>query len=488
MTVFLDHASTTPCDARVAAAIATCLASDGGIGNASSVTHPFGRAAAAAVAAARAQVAALVNAPPECIVFTSGATESDNLAILGIARGRMQFGRHIVTARTEHKAVLDPCRQLEKQGWTITRLEPAADGRVSPEALRAALRADTQLVSLMHANNETGVVQDIAAFAAVCREQGVLFHSDAAQTAGKLPIDLGRLGVDLLSISAHKFYGPKGVGALYVAPTARPWVEPLAFGGGQERGLRPGTLPTQQIVGLGLAAEIAAREQAADAQQAAVLVGVFKNALRGLPGLRFNDAERARLPALVSVSCEGVEGESLLAAMPEIAVSSGAACDSASGEPSYVLRAHGVSSELARSTLRVCFGRGNSEADAALAAAVLRRAVLELRANDAPGEPADGPWVCGEAGSVREGTHIRCFIKRDTAGRIAALKFRAYACPDTWKVLRALERELPGHPPTAPPAGPRDWLQQHGLPVEKLGRLLMVEDAFHRACAAVESR
>lgn len=486
MTIFLDHASTTPCDPRVIAAIETCLKSAAGIGNPSSATHHFGRAAAAAITAARAQVAALVNANPEQIIFTSGATESDNLAILGVARARAEFGRHVITAKTEHKAVLDACRHLEKQGWSITRLEPGRDGRVTPEMLSAALRADTQLVSLMHANNETGVVQDIAALARVCRDRGVFFHSDAAQTAGKLPIDVSEIGVDLLSISAHKFYGPKGIGALYVAPEVKPWLEPLAFGGGQERGLRPGTLPTQQIVGFGLAAEIAAGELKSDARHAETLVALFKALLADLPGLTFNDPLQGRLPALVSVSCAGVEGESLLAAMPEIAVSSGAACDSATGEPSYVLRAQGVPSELARSTVRLGFGRFNSTADAELAARVLRRAVLELRARDAAGAPPDGPWRLGEAGSVREGTHIRCFLKVDAERRVTALQFRAYACPDTWRVLQALEQELPNRTLDAPVGGPQEWLQRYSVPIEKLGRLLMVEDAFHRACAELK--
>ena len=256
--VFLDHASTTPVDPEVAAAMAECLAAPGSQGNASSATHAYGRAAAALIERARAEVAALVGAAPAEVVFTSGATEADNLAVLGVARGRADFGRHLVVARTEHKAVLDPARFLERRGSAVTWLDPGPGGRVTPQAVAAALRPDTQLVSVMHANNETGLLNDIPGIAAVCRPRGVLLHTDAAQSAGKLPISLAALGADLLSLSAHKMYGPKGVGALVVGAAARPWIEPLMHGGPQERGLRPGTPATHQVVGFGRAAALAA--------------------------------------------------------------------------------------------------------------------------------------------------------------------------------------------------------------------------------------
>ncbi|NBU25570.1 MAG: aminotransferase class V-fold PLP-dependent enzyme, partial [Gammaproteobacteria bacterium] len=385
--VFLDHASTTPIDPRVAAAMAECLAGPEGLGNPSSATHAYGRAAAARIERARAEVAALVGAAPADVIFTSGATESDNLALIGTARGRAAAGRHLVVSRIEHKAVLDPARHLEKAGWTVTRLEPASDGRITPESVVAALRPDTQLVSVMHANNETGVVNDIAAIAAACRAQGVLCHADAAQSAGKLPIDIAALGVDLVSLSAHKMYGPKGVGALVVTPRARPWVEPLLWGGPQERGLRAGTPATHQVAGFGVAAALAAAQLTADAAHVESLAARLRAALTDLPGLRFNDHPSARLPGLVSLSVEGVEGESLVEALPELAVSSGAACDSASGEPSYVLRALGLPPELAQATLRIAFGRFNTPAEADLAAMAVRRAVARLRGEDAPGAP-----------------------------------------------------------------------------------------------------
>lgn len=492
--IFLDHAATTPVDPCVAAAMADCLTGPEGLGNPSSTTHPFGRAAAARIERARAEVAALVGASPTDIIFTSGATESDNLALIGIARGRASFGRHLVVPRTEHKAVLDPARHLERTGWTVTWLEPAADGRITPEAVAAALRPDTQLVSVMHANNETGVVNDIAAIAAVCRARDVLLHTDAAQSVGKLPVDLAALGVDLLSLSAHKIHGPKGVGALVVTPRARPWVEPLLRGGPQERGLRAGTPATHQIAGFGVAAALAAERLAVDAARTGALAVRLRAALADLPRLRFNDHPSARLPGLVSVSIGGVEGESLIDALPEIAVSSGAACDSASGEPSYVLRALGLTPELARSTLRIAFGRFNTEAEADLAAGAIRRAVTMLRAEDDPGPPpaaaGASAWVVGEAGRAREGAHVRCYL-RVAGSVITAAEFRMFGCPHTRSVAKALSAALPGLrlDPSLPAASagepslgtPRDWAARHGVPPEKLGRLLVVEDAWLRA-------
>jgi len=491
--IFLDHASTTPCDPAVIEVMSACLAGETGVGNPSSVTHYFGKVAAELIERSRFDVAALIGADPRELIFTSGATESDNLAILGIARGRSDLGRHIVTSRTEHKAVLDPCKYLQKRGWQVTWLEPEGDGLITPESVRRALRKDTQLVSIMHANNETGVVHDIAAIAAVCREANVFLHVDAAQSAGKLPIDAGAIGVDLLSMSAHKLYGPKGIGALYVSSRVRPWLEPLSYGGGHERGLRPGTLPTHQIAGFAAAARLAAANMQADALHASALVREFKQVLADLGGIRFNDHPSSRLPGLVSVTFEGVEGESLLAALPGIAVSSGAACDSASGEPSYVLRAQGVPVEWARSTLRVSFGRGNTLEQAQEAARLIRRAVGELRARDTDAAPesvlASGQvWAVGEAGSYREGARVRCYLSLDSDGRIAIARFRAFACPDIWRVLQTFEAQWPGQSLEVSALGsPTDWAQQFQVPIEKLGRLILVEDAWRAAKEALES-
>lgn len=483
--IYLDHAASTPIDADVRRALDAAYASPLGVGNPSATTHVFGKRAAAAIEHAREQLAALVGAASAELIFTSGATESDNLALLGVARARASFGRHVVISKIEHKAVLDPARQLEKQGWQVTRLEPERDGRIDPQAVAAALRPETQLVSIMHANNEVGVVQDIPAIAAVCRARGVLLHSDAAQTVGKLPVDVGTLGVDLLSFTAHKFYGPKGVGALYVSAGARPWLEPLFFGGGQERGLRPGTLPTPLIVGFGVAAQLASGRLTGDALGLEKLCGRFRQRLATLGGVRFNDHPRYRVPGLVSVSIEGVEGESLLAALPELALSSGAACDSSSGEPSYVLRALGVPLEQARSTLRVSFGRDNTESEVELAAAAIRRAVDNLRSRDAPGAPAGTGWQVGEAGSIREGARVRCFLRMGSDGCIEALEFRAAACPHTEAVLGWLARRVLGLRANDPAIGtPLEWQRSCEVPAEKLGRLIVVEDAMRRALAA----
>ena len=360
--------------------MAQYLTGEGIFGNPSSASHAYGREAAQHLEAARADVAALIGAAPECMVFTSGATEADNLAILGVARGRAGFGRHLVSMRTEHKAVLDACRRLEKEGFELSWVAPSADGLVDPAAVATALRPDTQLVSIMHANNELGVIQDIPAIAAACRERGVLLHTDAAQSAGRLPMDVAALGADLVSLSAHKLYGPKGVGALYVAARARPWVQPLLLGGGQERGLRPGTVPLHQVAGFAAAARLVRDEGSADAQRCAALAGRLWAQLESLPGLRFNGHPGRCLPGFLSVSVEGVEGESLLAGLGELALSSGSACDSAVAEPSYVLRAIGLSAGLAQATLRISLGRFSTEADVDLAAAAIRREVVRLRA------------------------------------------------------------------------------------------------------------
>jgi cysteine desulfurase len=343
-TIYLDYAATTPVDPRVAAAMADCLTDREAQGNPASASHAPGLSAYARVEAARSQVASLIGAAPREIIFTSGATESNNLALLGVARAALRAHaerNHIVSSRIEHKSVLDTLRQLEKEGFTVTFVEPDEGGRVLPETVRAALRSDTLLVSLMLANNEIGVIADIAKVATLCRASGVLLHSDASQAVGKLPVDVTQLDVDFLSFTAHKFYGPKGIGALFVRESARAKIAPIQFGGGHERGLRSGTLPTHQIVGFGTAAAIAQTQGAADAAHARDLAARLWRELESIPDITFNGHREPRVPGFVNVSFAGVEGESLIAGLPDLAVSSGSACSSATREPSYVLRALG---------------------------------------------------------------------------------------------------------------------------------------------------
>ena len=333
--IYLDYAATTPVDPRVRAAMDACLA--GPPGNASS-THAAGRAARERVEVARAEVAALIGAPAEAIVFTSGATEADNLAILGAARGNAARGRHLVSLRTEHRAVLDPLARLEREGFRVTLLTPGRDGLVDPEAVGRALGAGTTLVSVMLVNNETGVVQDVPAIAAECRRHGALLHVDAAQAAGRVPLDVGALDADLVSLAAHKVHGPVGIGALYVRREPRPTLAPLAFGGGQEGGLRPGTLPVHQIVGMGTAYALARAALAEEPARLAALRDRLWAALGELPGVLLNGHPLRRAPHILNVSVEGVDGESLLYALGSLAVSAGSACGAGHGEPSYVLR------------------------------------------------------------------------------------------------------------------------------------------------------
>lgn len=378
--VYLDHAATAPLDPRVAEAMAAWLADAGLQANPAS-THAAGQAAATCVAAARAQVARLVNVTPEAIVFTSGATESVNLAVLGAARAAGAAHRHVVTSRVEHRAGIDACRQLEREGHEVTWLAPGRDGLIDPAEVESALRADTALVSLMHANNETGVLTDIAAVASVCAARGIAFHADAAQSVGKLPVDASHPGIALLSFCAHKLGGPKGVGALYVRRRPRPAIQPLQFGGGQEGGLRSGTLAPHQLAGFGLACELA---RAALGEEPARLHALRERLWQGLQAaapLWRNGAAEPSLPGILSVGFAGIEGESLLLAIDgEVAASSGAACSSASGEPSYVLRALGRSDAAIQASLRLSLGRGTTAADVDRAAACLVRAVARLRA------------------------------------------------------------------------------------------------------------
>jgi cysteine desulfurase len=385
--VYLDHAATTPVDARVAAKMAEVLTDPRWFGNSASESHGYGEAAADLIERARAQVAAAVNAAPSEVIWTSGATESNNLALWGVAHYYRDRGRHLITVRTEHKAVLDPCRELERRGWSVSYLAPDRNGLVVPAQVQAALRADTVLVSVMHVNNEIGVIQDIAAIAAICAAHGAWLHVDAAQSMGKCELDFTALGADLMSLSAHKAYGPKGAGALLLARRRQragdaPAIQlaPLQYGGGQEGGLRAGTLATHQIVGMGAAFELAAAAWRADLPRIARLQQRLWQGLSAIGGVLRNGDARHCVPHVLNVSFEGVEGESLLAAVrDEIAVSTGSACTSAIAEPSYVLRALGRDERLSESSLRFGLGRGSSEADVDAAIAVLAREVPRLR-------------------------------------------------------------------------------------------------------------
>jgi len=377
--IYLDYLSTTPVDPRVADAMSECLSMEGTFGNPASRSHVFGWKAEEAVENARAQIADLINADPREIVWTSGATESDNLAIKGAAHFYRKKGQHIVTSKIEHKAVLDTCRQLEREGFEVTYLEPNKAGLTTPEAVQAALRPDTVVVSVMHANNEIGVVNDIAGIGEVCRAAGVIYHVDAAQSTGKVPLDMETMKVDLLSMSAHKMYGPKGVGALYVRRKPRVRLEAQMHGGGHERGMRSGTLATHQAVGFGEAARIAKEEMADETSRLMSLRARFWQGLEDLQEVHINGDVDRRLPGALNVSFAFVEGESLLMSLKDLALSSGSACTSASLEPSYVLRALGLNDELAHSSLRFSFGRFTSEADIDHAITQVRRAVEKLR-------------------------------------------------------------------------------------------------------------
>ncbi|MEZ5572708.1 MAG: IscS subfamily cysteine desulfurase [Halioglobus sp.] len=377
--IYFDYLATTPVDPRVVEKMVHCLSIEGNFGNPASRSHLYGWKAEEAVENARRQVADLIKADPREIVWTSGATESDNLAIKGAAHFYQKKGKHIVTSKIEHKAVLDTCRQLEREGFEVTYLDPNSKGLVSPEVVAAALRDDTILVSIMHANNEIGTVNDIAAIGEVTRNAGVLFHVDAAQSAGKIEIDMERMKVDLLSMSGHKMYGPKGVGALYVRRKPRVRLEAQMHGGGHERGMRSGTLATHQIVGMGEAAQLAGEGMAAEAVKLEALRKRFWDGISDIEEVHLNGDDKHRLPGALNVSIAFVEGESLIMSLKDLAVSSGSACTSASLEPSYVLRALGLNDELAHSSLRFSFGRFTTEADVDAAVKQLRNAVEKLR-------------------------------------------------------------------------------------------------------------
>lgn len=377
--IYLDYNATTPVDPRVAEKMKEYLTIDGCFGNPSSRSHKFGWQAEEAVDHAREQIANLLNADPREIVFTSGATESDNLAIKGVAGFYKKKGKHIITLKTEHKAVLDTCRQLEREGYEVTYLSPESNGLLDLNKFKDAIREDTILASIMHVNSEIGVIQDIATFGDICRDKGILFHVDAAQSAGKLPIDVKEMKIDLLSISGHKIYGPKGIGCLYVRRKPRVRLEAQIHGGGHERGMRSGTLAVHQIVGFGEACEIAMNEMDQDHQHTLMLRTRLLDGLKGIDAMHINGDLEQRISTNINISFEFVEGESLLMALKDLAVSSGSACTSASLEPSYVLRAIGRNDELAHSSIRFGFGRFTTKEDVDFAISKISDAVNKLR-------------------------------------------------------------------------------------------------------------
>jgi cysteine desulfurase len=375
--VYMDYGATTPVDPRVAQAMMPFLFEK--FGNPASRSHAYGWEAEAAVEDARCHVAALLNADPREIVWTSCATEGNNLAIKGAAQFYAGKGKHIITQKTEHKAVLDTVRELERQGFTATYLDVDADGRVPVQRVIDAIRPDTILVSIMMVNNEIGVVQDVAAIGRACRERGVIYHCDAVQAAGKIPIDLQQLQIDLLTVTAHKVYGPKGIGALYVRRKPRVRIAASIHGGGHERGMRSGTLPSHQIVGMGEAFRIARLEMAEESQRVTALRDRLLTGLREIPEIVVNGSLEHRIPHNLNVSFSFVEGESLMMGIKDVAVSSGSACTSASLEPSFVLLALGRSDELAHSSIRFTLGRFSTEQDVDFAVDLLKRQVAKLR-------------------------------------------------------------------------------------------------------------
>jgi cysteine desulfurase len=365
--VYLDFAATTPIDPRVADAMQSCLSPGGTFANPASI-HIAGRESAALVEKARQRLADLLGADPRCLIWTSGATESDNLAIIGAASYRAHRGKHLITMPTEHKAVTDTFAHLQKSGYDVTWLKPDADGLLSIDELESSIRDDTQLVSIMHVNNETGVIQDIRSIGELCHARDILFHTDAAQSVGKLPLDLGELPIDLLSLTAHKFYGPQGIGALFIADRPGCQVLPILHGGGQERRLRPGSLPVHQIVGTGTAAEIARQDMANDLAHVTSLRDRLWQGIKTLPGILRNGSAEHSYPGILNISVPGVEGESLMLGLEPVCAASGSACNSTSGESSFVLRALGRDDALAQSAIRFSFGRTttNDEIDIAI--------------------------------------------------------------------------------------------------------------------------
>lgn len=377
--IYLDYAATCPADERVAKKMMEFMTYDGIFGNPASRSHRFGWQAEEAVDIARNQIADLIGADSREIVFTSGATESDNLAIKGAAHFYQTKGKHIITCKTEHKAVLDTCRQLEREGFEVTYLEPEADGLIDLAKLEAAMRDDTILVSIMHVNNEIGVIQDIEKIGELCHAKKVLFHTDATQSVGKVEIDLSKLNVDLMSFSGHKLYGPKGIGGLYVRRKPRVRIEAMIHGGGHERGMRSGTLPVHQIVGMGEAYRICKEEMATEIPRIKALRDRLYNGLKDIEEVHVNGSLEQRVAGNLNISFNYVEGESLMMALSDIAVSSGSACTSASLEPSYVLRALGLNDELAHSSIRFSIGRYTTEEEVDYTIELVKKAVHKLR-------------------------------------------------------------------------------------------------------------
>ncbi|MCX8712426.1 cysteine desulfurase IscS [Gilliamella sp. wkB292] len=377
--IYMDYAATTPVDPRVAEKMMQYLTLDGIFGNPASRSHKFGWQAEEAVDIARNQIADLIGADSREIVFTSGATEADNLAIKGAAHFNQAKGKHIITCKTEHKAVLDTCRQLEREGYEVTYLAPESNGILDLDKLAAAMRSDTTVVSIMHVNNETGVVQDIEKIGEMCRERGIVFHVDATQSVGKLPIDLTKLKVDLMSFSGHKIYGPKGIGGLYVRRKPRVRIEAQMHGGGHERGMRSGTLPVHQIVGMGEAYRIAKEEMATEMPRLLALKNRLWNGLKDIEEVYLNGSLEHSAPNILNVSFAYIEGESLMMALKDLAVSSGSACTSASLEPSYVLRALGLNDELAHSSIRFSLGRFSTEEEVDYVIKLIKNSIGKLR-------------------------------------------------------------------------------------------------------------
>ena len=377
--IYFDYSATTPADKRVAEKMMQYMTTDGFYGNPASRSHKFGWQAEEAVDIARNQIADLINADPREIVITSGATESDNLAIKGVANFYSKKGKHIITCKTEHKAVLDTCRELERQGFEVTYLVPESNGLIDLKKLAAAMRDDTVLLSLMHVNNEIGVIQDIAEIGEMCRARKIVFHVDGAQSVGKIPVDMQALKVDLMSISAHKMYGPKGIGALYVRRKPRIRLEAQMHGGGHERGMRSGTLATHQIVGFGEACRIAKEEMQQDLKHVTAMRDRLWAGIQSMEEVYINGDVEKRYPGNLNISFNYVEGESLIMALKDLAVSSGSACTSASLEPSYVLRALGLNDEMAHSSIRFSFGRFTTEEEVDYAIGLIQKSIGHLR-------------------------------------------------------------------------------------------------------------
>ncbi len=377
--IYLDYMATTPVDPRVAESMIACLQKEGVFGNPASRTHRYGWEAAECIQKAREQVAQLINADAREIIWTSGSTEADNLAIKGAALFYQRKGKHLITMTTEHKAVLDTCSYLATQGFEVTYLDPESNGVVDIKKLEAAIRPDTILASIMHVNNETGVIQDIATVGEITRRHGVLFHVDAAQSAGKIPIDLSAWKVDLMSFSGHKIYGPKGIGALFVRRNPRVRLEAQIHGGGHESGMRSGTLPTHQIAGMGEAFAVAKQQLSEDTPQLLAFRKRFLAGLIEIGGIRINSGEAPCIPGCMNICVEGVNGEALISGLRDIAVSSGSACNSANPNPSHVLRAMGLSREDANNSLRISFGRFTTEAEIEYALAHLSEQIRRLR-------------------------------------------------------------------------------------------------------------